>query len=154
MKDYLKRNPQIRHDTGGAFMSKEKSLSELDEIVELSYLYDFYGALLKESNRVVFEDYVLSNLSLSEIAKERDITSPTCKVFFFTGGKYSVFDWRCQAFSSFFSVLLEKALESAIVRSLRRGDVTSRFSSTQQVVVLMDASKEDGVMVANLSVIF
>ena len=37
-------------------------------------------------------------------------------------------------------------LESAIVRSLRRGDVTSRFSSTQQVVVLMDASKEDGVM--------
>ena len=55
-------------------MSKEKSLSELDEIVELSYLYDFYGALLKESNRVVFEDYVLSNLSLSEIAKERDIT--------------------------------------------------------------------------------
>lgn len=33
-----------------------------------------YGALLKESNRVVFEDYVLSNLSLSEIAKERDIT--------------------------------------------------------------------------------
>ena len=54
-------------------MSKEKSLSELDEIVELSYLYDFYGALLKESNRVVFEDYVLSNLSLSEIAKERDI---------------------------------------------------------------------------------
>ena len=55
-------------------MSKEKSLSELDEIVELSYLYDFYGALLKESNRVVFEDYVLSTSSLSEIAKERDIT--------------------------------------------------------------------------------
>lgn len=39
-------------------------------------------------------------------------------------------------------------LESAIVRSLRRGDVTSRFSSTQQVVVLMDATKEDGEMVA------
>lgn len=56
------------------FYVEGKSLSELDEIVELSYLYDFYGALLKESNRVVFEDYVLSNLSLSEIAKERDIT--------------------------------------------------------------------------------
>ena len=46
-------------------MSKEKSLSELDEIVELSYLYDFYGALLKEGNGVLFEDYVLINLSLS-----------------------------------------------------------------------------------------
>lgn len=52
----------------------KKSLSEPDEIVELSYLYDFYGALLKEKHRLVFEDYVLNNLSLSEIAKERGIT--------------------------------------------------------------------------------
>ena len=54
--------------------SEEKSLSELDEIVELSCLYDFYGALLKENQRSIFEDYVLSNLSLVEIAKERQIT--------------------------------------------------------------------------------
>lgn len=50
------------------------SLSELDEIVELSYLYDFYGALLKENHREIFEAYVLNDLSLSEIAKERHIT--------------------------------------------------------------------------------
>lgn len=54
--------------------SEDKSLSELDEIVELSYLFDFYGALLKENHRTIFEDYVLSNLSLGEIAKERKIT--------------------------------------------------------------------------------
>lgn len=54
--------------------SSEKSLTELEEIVELSYLYDFYGALLKENHRSVFEDYVLNDLSLSEIAKERQIT--------------------------------------------------------------------------------
>lgn len=52
----------------------ENSLSELDEIVELSYLYDFYGALLKENHRLIFEDYVLNDLSLSEIAKDRGIT--------------------------------------------------------------------------------
>lgn len=52
----------------------EKSFSEPDEIVELSYLYDFYGGLLKENHRVIFEDYVLNNLSLSEIARERQIT--------------------------------------------------------------------------------
>jgi hypothetical protein len=46
----------------------------LDEIVEYSYLYDFYGALLKENYRMIFEDYVLNNLSLGEIAKERRIT--------------------------------------------------------------------------------
>ncbi len=55
-------------------MTDEKSLSELDEIVELSFLYDFYGALLKESHRQIFEDYVLNDLSLSEIASEHQIT--------------------------------------------------------------------------------
>lgn len=54
--------------------SSSKSLTELDEIVELSYLYDFYGALLKENHRAVFEDYILNDLSLSEIAGERKIT--------------------------------------------------------------------------------
>ena len=49
--------------------------------LRITFLLDFYGDMLTEkqrevveSNRVVFEDYVLSNLSLSEIAKERDIT--------------------------------------------------------------------------------
>ena len=54
--------------------TSQKSFSELDEIVELSYLYDFYGALLKENHRSIFEDYVLNDLSLGEIAKEREIT--------------------------------------------------------------------------------
>ena len=47
------------------------SLAEPDEIVELSTLYDFYGALLKENHRMIFEDYVWNNLSLGEIAAER-----------------------------------------------------------------------------------
>lgn len=50
------------------------SLSEPDEIVELSILYDFYGALLKEKHREIFEDYIWNNLSLGEIAKDRQIT--------------------------------------------------------------------------------
>lgn len=39
-------------------------------------------------------------------------------------------------------------LESVIIRSLRRGDVTTRFGPTQQIVILMDATIENGVMVA------
>lgn len=39
-------------------------------------------------------------------------------------------------------------LETAIVRSLRRGDVTTRFGPTQQIVILMDATLENGKMVA------
>ena len=39
-------------------------------------------------------------------------------------------------------------LETAIVRSLRRGDVTTRLSATQQIVVLMDTNQENGKIVA------
>lgn len=40
-------------------------------------------------------------------------------------------------------------LETAIIRSLRRGDVTTRFSSTQQIIILMDANETNGKMVAD-----
>lgn len=40
-------------------------------------------------------------------------------------------------------------LETAIVRSLRRGDVTTRLSAMQQIVVLMDTNMENGKIVAN-----
>ena len=52
----------------------EKDQETLDRIVELSLLYDYYGELLKEQKRQVFEDYVLNDLSLSEIAEERGIS--------------------------------------------------------------------------------
>jgi len=47
---------------------------ELDEIVYLSILYDFYGELLKESKKQIFEEYVLNDLSLGEIAQEKGIS--------------------------------------------------------------------------------
>ena len=40
-------------------------------------------------------------------------------------------------------------LEKAIAQSLRRGDVTSRMSLTQQIVVLMGANKENGMHVVD-----
>ena len=55
-------------------MKENNSLAEIDELIRYSYLYDFYGNLLKENHRLIFEDYVLNNLSLGEIAKDRHIT--------------------------------------------------------------------------------
>lgn len=52
-------------------MSKEKEQKNddaLSQIVELSLLFDFYGPLLKEHKRAIFEDYILNDYSLSEIA--------------------------------------------------------------------------------------
>ncbi|MDK2808870.1 MAG: uncharacterized protein PWP24_1607 [Clostridiales bacterium] len=56
-------------------LSRSKNDQEtLERIVELSLLYDFYGALLKEQKRQVFEDYILNDLSLGEIAQDRGIS--------------------------------------------------------------------------------
>lgn len=47
---------------------------KLKEKVELSLLFDFYGELLKSHNKHIFEDYILNDLSLSEIAEEQGIS--------------------------------------------------------------------------------
>lgn len=46
----------------------------MEKIVEQAMLYDFYGELLGERQKSVFEEYVLDNLSLGEIAEERGIS--------------------------------------------------------------------------------
>lgn len=40
----------------------------IENRIELSTLYDFYGELLKEKPKHIFEDYIQNDLSLSEIA--------------------------------------------------------------------------------------
>ena len=54
---------------------QEPSIEQrLEERVYLSMLYDFYGALLKENNRRIFEAYIQEDYSISEIAEEMEIS--------------------------------------------------------------------------------
>lgn len=46
----------------------------MEKIVQQGMLYDFYGQLLTERQRQIYEDVVLRDLSLSEIAKEQGIS--------------------------------------------------------------------------------
>ena len=46
----------------------------MEKIVEQALLYDFYGELLTERQKEIYEDFVLNDLSLGEIALERDIS--------------------------------------------------------------------------------
>ena len=46
----------------------------MEKIFEQAILYDFYGALLNEHQRMIFEEYVIDNFSLSEIAEEHGIS--------------------------------------------------------------------------------
>lgn len=40
----------------------------MEEKLEQAYLYDFYGELLNEHQRRIYEDFVFNDLSLAEIA--------------------------------------------------------------------------------------
>lgn len=46
----------------------------MEKKVMQTYLYDFYGELLTEHQRMIYEDFVLNDLSLSEIAQEEGIS--------------------------------------------------------------------------------
>ena len=52
----------------------EHGLNDLETRIELSFLYDFYGPLLKENQQKIFEEYMLEDYSLAEIAAEQGIT--------------------------------------------------------------------------------
>jgi len=55
-------------------MALEDMEEGLEERVALSLLYDFYGALLKENQRRMFEASVLEDYNFSEIAEEEGIS--------------------------------------------------------------------------------
>ena len=46
----------------------------MDEILEQTLLYDFYGELLTEHQQKIYEDVVFNDLSYSEVAKEQGIS--------------------------------------------------------------------------------
>ena len=46
----------------------------MKDILHITLLYDFYGELLTPHQRKIYEDVVIHDLSLSEIAKEQGIS--------------------------------------------------------------------------------
>lgn len=46
----------------------------MEKIVEQGLLYDFYGELLTEHQKKIYEDVVYNDLSLTEIARESGIS--------------------------------------------------------------------------------
>lgn len=55
-------------------MSKSDTKEWLKEVVKLSMLYDFYGELLNDNAKTVFEGYVLNDMTLAEISEETGIS--------------------------------------------------------------------------------
>lgn len=55
-------------------MSKSNTNDWLKEVVELALLYDFYGELLSDTAKEVFEGYVLNDMTLAEISEETGVS--------------------------------------------------------------------------------
>lgn len=47
---------------------------KMDEILKQSLLYDFYGELLTQHQKDIYEQFIVDDLSLSEIAKDAGIS--------------------------------------------------------------------------------
>ncbi len=46
----------------------------MEKIIRQALLYDFYGELLNDHQKAIYEDFVLNNYSLTEIAEDREIS--------------------------------------------------------------------------------
>ena len=64
--------PRVHQNKTGEKMAENRH--SIEEREELSLLYDFYGALLKENQRRMFEGSILDDYNLAEIAEDENIT--------------------------------------------------------------------------------
>lgn len=46
----------------------------MEKLLQVTYLYDFYGQLLTKKQKNIFEKYHLEDLSLSEIGAQEDVS--------------------------------------------------------------------------------
>lgn len=60
--------------TADSFCCSIVPVIDLEKIVKQGILYDFYGQLLTPHQRAVYEDVVLNDMSLAEIAEEQGVT--------------------------------------------------------------------------------
>jgi len=62
----------VRVETGN--LTAREAVTGLEKLEYKGMLYDFYGELLTQHQKRVYEDAVLNDLSLSEIADEQGIS--------------------------------------------------------------------------------
>ena len=69
---HFEKIPRVHQNKNGEKMAENRH--SIEERLELSLLYDFYGALLKENQRRMFEGSILDDYNLAEIAEDENIT--------------------------------------------------------------------------------
>lgn len=74
LKKQLTNILEMSYNTTCKVKTLDRWCLKLEKILEQSLLYDFYGELLTEHQKSIYEDFVLNDLSLSEIAQDKEIS--------------------------------------------------------------------------------
>jgi predicted DNA-binding protein YlxM (UPF0122 family) len=74
IKIHKKDGVKKKHLTPSAFFSMIAKVINVNEILKQALLYDFYGELLTAHQKEIYEQFVLEDLSLSEIAEGQGIS--------------------------------------------------------------------------------
>jgi hypothetical protein len=69
-----KKAVKKKHLTAFFFSCMIPEVIRMEKIVRQSMLYDFYGVLLTDHQRQIYEDVVFGDMSLGEIAEEQGIS--------------------------------------------------------------------------------
>ena len=119
-----------------------KIWSLTEKIVEQGLLYDFYGELLTEHQRRIYEDMVLNDLSPSEIAKEQGIS------------RQSVHDLkkRCDKILEEYETKLQLVAKFMKIREMIRelDDLADTCAKTRDMALIDQIRKLSGEITATL----
>ena len=114
----------------------------MEKFVEQTLLYDFYGELLTEHQRRIYEDMVLNDLSPSEIAKEQGIS------------RQSVHDLkkRCDKILEEYETKLQLVAKFMKIREMIRelDDLADTCAKTRDMALIDQIRKLSGEITATL----
>ncbi|SFG10886.1 hypothetical protein SAMN04487761_10465 [Lachnospiraceae bacterium C7] len=106
----------------------------MEEKIEQAFLYDFYGELLNEHQRQVYEDFVFNDLSLGEIAEERDITRQgVSDMIKRCTKKLEGFESKLHLIRKFMSIKLEVEEIHALVKELKSNPKTEIIDKIETI---------------------
>lgn len=105
----------------------------MDKIVENGMLYDFYGAMLTQHQKKIYEDAVYNDMSLSEIAQNEGISRQAVSdLLRRTTAQMQQYETRLGLIERFESIRSDC---DSIIKAARSGE-------TQRVIELADKIRE------------
>jgi hypothetical protein len=107
---------------------------DVKEKLEQTYLYDFYGELLNEHQRRIYEEFVFDDLSLGEIAAEEGISRQgVADMVKRCGKKLSDYEDKLHLVSRFLSIKADVERIHSITEEFHRSHEESLIAQIETI---------------------